>query len=214
MPFVDSSSQLEPLLFQMKQYKNLTKSTIEILPSSGQTNYNPGSKLTFTLPYASLIALEDLALHFEYEGVAPQVGGVDVVRVMPPKDVASLIAEVDIRVNGSTIQHLTSYGDIVNLLNVFEEAKTAKKVLQGCDVNVMKKKTTPDDGTFQIANDGVLAPSTEDNNKHKYVINHWYGLLGARGKEVSSNFFRENPYPLQKMPWMRISNYLFFLQNT
>jgi len=192
MPFVDSSSQLEPLLFQMKQYKNLTKSTIEILPSSGQTLYGAGSKLTFTLPYASLISLEDLALHFDYQGIAPQVGGKDVVRVMPPKDVASLISEVDIRVNGQTIQHLTQYGDIVNLLNIFEEAKTAKKVLQGCDVNKMKKKKTPDDGTFSDANDRVLAPATDDNNKHKYVINHWYGLLGARGKEVSSNFIDTN----------------------
>ena len=32
MPFADANSQFEPLLFQMKQYKNLTKSTIEILP--------------------------------------------------------------------------------------------------------------------------------------------------------------------------------------
>ena len=193
MPFVDSSSQLEPLLFQMKQYKNLTKSTIEILPSSGQTAYGPGSKLTFTLPYASLISLEDLALHFDFEGIAPQhTDGTDVVRVIAPKDVASLIAEVDIRVNGQTIQHLTSYGDIVNLLNIFEDAKTAKKVLQGCDVNVMKKKTFPDNGTFGNANDRELAPATQDNNKHKYVINHWYGLLGARGKEVSSNFIDTN----------------------
>jgi len=192
MPFVDSSSQLEPLLYQMKQYKNLTKSTIEILPSSGQTLYGAGSKLTFTLPYASLISLEDLALHFDFEGIAPQVNGDDVVRVCAPKDVASLISEVDIRVNGQTIQHLTQYGDIVNLLNIFEDAKTAKKVLQGCDVNKMKKKVTPDNGTFSDANDRVLAPSTEDNNKHKYVINHWYGLLGARGKEVSSNFIDTN----------------------
>ena len=192
MPFVDSSSQLEPLLFQMKQYKNLTKSTIEILPSSGQTAYPAGSKLTFTLPYASLISLEDLALHFDYEGIAPKEGDVDVIRVMAPKDVASLISEIDIRVNGSTIQHLTSYNDIVNLLNVFEEAKTAKKVLQGCDVNVMKKRVIPDVGTFSDANDRVLAKTTTDNNKHKYVINHWYGLLGSRGKEVSSNFLDTN----------------------
>jgi len=192
MPFVDSSSQLEPLLFQMKQYKNLTKSTIEILPSSGQAEYPAGSRITFTLPYASLISLEDLALHFDYQAIAPQHNGTDIIRVMAPKDVASLISEVDIRVNGQTVQHLTSYGDIVNLLNIFEDAKTAKKVLQGCDVNKMKKKKTPDDGTFSDANNRKLAPATEENNKQKYVINHWYGLLGARGKEVSSNFIDTN----------------------
>ena len=192
MPFVDSSSQLEPLLFQMKQYKNLTKSTIEILPSSGQTAYYPGSKLTFTLPYASLIALEDIALHFEYQGVAPKIGSTELTRVMAPKDVASLIAEVDIRINGQTIQHLTSYGDIVNLLNVFEDAKTAKTALQGFDVNNMKKRVEPDNGTFASAANGLLAAKTNQNNKHKYVINHWYGLLGARGKEVSSNFLDTN----------------------
>ena len=58
MPFADANSQLEPLMFQMKQYKNLTKSTIEVLPSSGQTNYGPNQKCIFTLPYASLISLD------------------------------------------------------------------------------------------------------------------------------------------------------------
>ena len=38
MPFMDVNSPLKQLLFDFKQYKNLTKSTIEILPSSGQTS--------------------------------------------------------------------------------------------------------------------------------------------------------------------------------
>ena len=64
MLFADGNSQLEPLLFQMKQYKNLTKTTIEILPSSGQTEYGPNRKCIFTLPYASLMSLEDLQYHY------------------------------------------------------------------------------------------------------------------------------------------------------
>ena len=116
MPFADANSQLEPLLFQMKQYKNLTKSTIEILPSSGQTNYGPNMKAIFTLPYASMISLEDLALHFTFTptelGATTGAGSIP-QRVIPPRDVAALISEIDIKINGQTIQHLTNYNDIV-----------------------------------------------------------------------------------------------------
>lgn len=195
MPFADANSQLEPLLFQMKQYKNLTKSTIEILPSSGQTDYAPNSKCIFTLPYASLISLEDLAFHFEFSPTKiPQTAtdGLPCMRVCPPKDVASLIAEIDIKINGQTIQHLTNYNDIVNLLNIFEEAKTAKNVLQGCLPSYTKVETTA--GTFVPIVDTTYQGVFPDvNNKPKeYIINHWYGLLGHRGDEVSSNFIDTN----------------------
>ena len=193
MPFTDGSSQLEPLLFQMKQYKNLTKSTIEILPSAGQTSYGPNNKCIFTLPYASLISLEDLALHFEFEGDSAKtaVGNYDVFRVSPPKDVASLISELDIKINGQTIQHLTQYNDIVNLLNIFEDAKTAKKALQGIQPDYIK--TEGYDGLFNsIADTDFSSISKVNNVKKEYVINHWYGLLGHRGDEVSSNFIDTN----------------------
>ena len=193
MPFSDGSSQLDPLLFQMKQYKNLTKSTIEILPSSGQTSYGPNNKCIFTLPYASLISLEDIALHFEFEGDSAKtaVGNYDTVRVSPPKDVASLISEIDIKINGQTIQHLTQYNDIVNLLNIFEDAKTAKKVLQGMEPKNIKLEGV--NGAFvPIADTAFSSAPRVNNQKKEYVINHWYGLLGHRGDEVSSNFIDTN----------------------
>jgi hypothetical protein len=193
MPFADANSQLEPLMFQMKQYKNLTKSTIEVLPSSGQTNYGPNQKCIFTLPYASLISLEDLALHFEFapSNVPKTPSGQDCIRVSPPKDVASLISEIDIKINGQTIQHLTNYNDIVNILNLFEDAKTAKKVLQGADINNThyyggNKAIVP------IVDTNYIGAPNANNQPKEYVVNNWYGLLGHRGKEVSSNFIDTN----------------------
>ena len=129
MPFSDMSSSSEPLLFQMKQYKNLTKATIEILPSSGQQVYLGGSKIQFTLPYASVMSLEDIAFVFEFQGVNNKTD----VSIMPPLDITSLIAEIDIKVNGSTVQNLTRYSDIVNLLNLFKNNKTKNNVLQNCN---------------------------------------------------------------------------------
>lgn len=193
MPFQDANSQLEPLLFQMKQYKNLTKSTIEILPSSGQQGYKAGSKCIFTLPYASMISLEDLALHFDFTPInvmKEATTSTEINRVLPPKDVASLIAEIDIKINGQTIQHLTQYNDIVNLLNLFEDAKTAKKALQGADPSHIKVHGV--NGEF-VKVENVKFQGSDTNNKPKtYVINNWYGLLGHRGDEVSSNFVDTN----------------------
>ena len=200
MPFVDANSQLEPLLFQMKQYKNLTKSTIEILPSSGQTAYGPNNKIVFTLPYASTISLEDLALRFTFtpKNLTVHTKGSDTVpiqKIVAPKDVSSLISEIDIKINGQTIQHLTRYNDIVNLLNYFEQPKTALEVLQNCksgDKELFRFRTPnpAGDGTF-VANTEVVDKDTVAVAQN-FIINKWYGLLGHRGDEVSSNFIDTN----------------------
>ena len=201
MPFTDNNSQLEPLLFQMKQFKNLTKTTVEILPSSGQTEYGPHRHCIFTLPYASLISLEDLAFHFTFEPDVPLYTSTanagksaPYFRVLPPKDVASLIAEVDIKINGQTIQHLTRYNDISNILNALEHPETAKIALQGFDPKIVYEKTGA--GNWQDLStatyDLTPHPNNLNNKPKKYIINHWYGLLGHRGKDVSSNFIDTN----------------------
>jgi hypothetical protein len=201
MPFSDNNSQLEPLLFQMKQFKNLTKTTVEILPSSGQTEYGPHRRCIFTLPYASLISLEDLAFHFTFEPDVPEYTSIanaskkaPYFRMLPPKDVASLIAEIDIKINGQTIQHLTRYNDIANILNALEHPETAKVVLQGFDPSVVYEKTTAgvwkDLPNHRYNTD--VHPDNLNNKPKKYIINHWYGLLGHRGKDVSSNFIDTN----------------------
>ena len=189
MPFTDNNSQLEPLLFQMKQFKNLTKTTVEILPSSGQTEYGPHRRCIFTLPYASLISLEDLAFHFTFEPDVPLYNSTanagksaPYFRVLPPKDVASLIAEVDIKINGQTIQHLTRYNDIANILNALEHPETAKIALQGFDPKIVYEKNGA--GNWQDlsapAYHLIPHPNNLNNKPKKYIINHWYGLLGHR----------------------------------
>lgn len=205
MPFNDGQSQLEPLLFQMKSYKNLTKSTIEVLPSSGQTSYGPRQKVIFTLPYASTISLEDLALHFKFtsKDLATAVSATDakatvcIEKITSPKDVASLISEVDIKINGQTIQHLTRYNDIVNLLNRFNQV--------GPNQATLAKNTAMPDNAFQTnytihATSGALTAGTKTVSRNeadnivssRHIVNSWYGLLGHRGKEVSSNFIDTN----------------------
>jgi len=203
MPFNDGSSQLEPLLFAMKQYKNLTKSTIEITPSSGQGNYSPNQKIIFTLPYASTISLEDLALHFTFTSknlpVATATSGGDstcIEKITAPRDVASLISEIDIKINGQTIQHLTRYNDIVNIFEQFQNGSVSASALAGANKykDVWEQMYTIDDTS------GAITPGNKTINKvaannvvsKKFIVNKWYGLLGARGKETSSNFIDTN----------------------
>ena len=204
MPFTDGQSQLEPLLFQMKSYKNLTKSTIEILPSSGQTDYGPNQKVIFTLPYASTISLEDLALHFTFTSKdlavassAAQGGAtVCIEKITAPKDVASLISEVDIKVNGQTIQHLTRYNDIVNLLNKFNDVgpnqASLSKNLATSNLVFESDYSINANGDVVRGTRTVSRNSADNIVKSRNIVNSWYGLLGHRGKEVSSNFIDTN----------------------
>lgn len=205
MPFNDGQSQLEPLLFQMKSYKNLTKSTIEILPSSGQTTYGPNQKVIFTLPYASTISLEDLALHFTFTSKNLAVassfadGGATVCieKITAPRDVASLISEIDIKINGQTIQHLTRYNDIVNLLNKFKEVgpnngTLAKQIVAPDALFTSDYSIHPTTGAIVYGSKTVERDEVDNIVSSRHIINSWYGLLGHRGKEVSSNFIDTN----------------------
>ena len=62
MPFQDGMSVPEEMLFKMKSLKNMTKNTIHVLPSSGQTTYGASQTISFVLPYASLMSLADISL--------------------------------------------------------------------------------------------------------------------------------------------------------
>ena len=203
MPFNDGQSQLEPLLFQMKSYKNLTKSTIEILPSSGQGNYSPNQKVIFTLPYASTISIEDLALHFTFTSknlpVATATTGGDstcIEKITAPRDIASLISEIDIKINGQTIQHLTRYNDIVNIFEQFQNGSVSASALAGANKyqDVWDQMYTIDDSSGAIIPGNKTIAKDAANNivSKKFIVNRWYGLLGARGKETSSNFIDTN----------------------
>ena len=216
MPFMDVNSPLKQLLFDFKQYKNLTKSTIEILPSSGQTDYKGGSKISFTLPYASAISLEDLAFSFNFQctdstggpgilkGLTVPIAGNDLCGTFAPKDIASIVEEVDVKVNGQTIQHLTSYNDLVNLMNFLQDEKSVSNLLQNTDIpnksmvavnSANKTVVTKFSKGFEF--DGTQTGTdlqTEEylSDKRTFIINQWFGLLGKRGKETSSNFIDTN----------------------
>jgi len=129
------------------------------------------------------MSLEDIALSFDFQGVNPKTD----VNIMFPRDFASLIAEIDIRVNGSTVQNLTRYSDIVNLLNLFKNNKTKNNVLQNCNTMIKKWNNAGTITTQSNKEYNVLA-----NGKKQYIINKWHGLLGKRGEKVSSNFIDVN----------------------
>ena len=89
---------------------------------------------------------------------------------------------------------MTRYNDIANILNALEHPETAKIALQGFDPSVVYEQTGG--GLWQdisnAAYDLTPHPNNLNNRPKKYIVNHWYGLLGHRGKDVSSNFIDTN----------------------
>jgi hypothetical protein len=79
-------------------------------------------------------------------------------------------------------------------LNALEHPETAKIALQGFDPKVVYEKTGA--GNWQDISNAIYQltphPDNLNNKPKKYIINHWYGLLGHRGKDVSSNFIGTN----------------------
>lgn len=197
MPFDDQAMSLpEEFLCKLKSFKNATKQTIEVLPSSGQTNYGPGSKISFTLPYSSVISMADI--HFQCDGEtsgAPLKAGTTVNTncVLFPRNFASMIDEVEVKINGQIVQSITRYNDLVNILDQQKKAETVGAILQNMrpwEKHYYDPATDTYTGVMDM-NFNALEDAVKD--KGTFGITSWYGLMGSNeGKEASANFVDTN----------------------
>ena len=204
MPFSDQAMSLpEDFLFKIKELKNFTKTTISIDPSSGQTSYGAGSKISFTLPYASLLSMNDLALVVDGETTNLPVHAGDITNgVFFPRNMSSMIEEIEIKVNGQIVQSIPRYNDVYNVHDNLKVKKNTHNILDNSKPN-LKVKYNPTTNVlqkiedFKAPDDASLSDATNKDNylkdKDTYVITNWYGLMGsADEKEVSANFIDTN----------------------
>ena len=102
------------MLYRVKQIQGVSKQTLKIVPLSGQTTASNGQKIIFALPPHSLVDLSTLEMNFT--GVTQHRGnnaGTNcanyVQKAYFPRNTASLIENLEIKINGQSRQNINQY---------------------------------------------------------------------------------------------------------
>ena len=184
------------MLYRVKSLAGISKQTLKLVPLSGQTQVSNGGKIIVALPPSSLVDLSTFELNFKgytqhggngstwatTAGTATNVPNFVNKRYFP-RNIASLIENLEIKINGQSRQNINQYGYIYNILNDYTcgcDATAKNRIGQNADPSL---KTTFKYGQLQrYAGFPVGCTSqTVDNSyldQDVYTIRQWLGILG------------------------------------
>ena len=120
------------LLYRVKQISGISKQTLKLVPVSGQTLVSNGQKIIVELPPNSLVDLSTFEFNFKgytqhggngsawstTTGTSTNINNYVNKRYFP-RNTASLIENLEIKINGQSRQNINQYGYIYNILNDF-----------------------------------------------------------------------------------------------
>ena len=112
------------MLYRVKQIMGVSKQTLKIVPLSGQQSATNGQKIIFALPPNSLVDLSTLEWNFigatQHRGNNAATNAANYVqKAYFPRNTASLIENLEVKINGQSRQNINQYGYIFNILHDF-----------------------------------------------------------------------------------------------
>lgn len=160
------------LLYRCKTISGVSKQTVKLVPLTGVVTASAGQKIIVSLPANCLVDLSTFEWNFVGEtshngnGAAGNVSTYCQKRYFP-RNSASLIENLEIKVNGQSRQNINQYGYLYNILNDY---------LCGNDTTMKNK----------------IAMNADPSNKHHYVngaIQRCAGYpIGNTGETVGNTF--------------------------
>jgi len=185
------------MLYRVKSLAGIGKQTVKMVPLSGQTTVTNGQKIIVALPPQSLVDLSTFELNFKgytqhggngsawatTSGTATNVPNFVNKRYFP-RNIASLIENLEIKINGQSRQNINQYGYIYNILNDYTcgcDATAKNKVGQNADPS---NKSTYNLGLIQRYAGypvGCTSQSTDNSfqDQDYYTVRQWLGILGG-----------------------------------
>jgi len=128
------------MLYRIKQIEGLSKQTLSIVPSSGQGTVYNGNKIVLSLPMNSLLDLGTFEMNFfgktAHNGAASGNQKNYVQTRFFPRNIQSLISNLEVKINGRSIQNITQYNFIYNVLNDYlcgTDATNKKRIGENAD---------------------------------------------------------------------------------
>jgi hypothetical protein len=185
------------MLYRVKSLAGISKQTLKLVPLSGQTQVTNGGKIIVALPPSSLVDLSTFELNFK--GYTSHGGngstwattagtGTNVPNFVNkryfPRNIASLIENLEIKINGQSRQNINQYGYIYNILNDYNCGYDATgKNRLGCNADPSCKTTYKEGQLQRYAGFPVGCSSQTIDNSHldqdMYTIRQWLGILGG-----------------------------------
>ena len=134
------------MLYRVKSLAGISKQTLKLVPLSGQTTVSNGGKIIVALPPSSLVDLSTFELNFKgytqhggngstwatTAGTATNTANFVNKRYFP-RNIASLIENLEVKINGQSRQNINQYGYIYNILNDYTCGTAKNRIGQNAD---------------------------------------------------------------------------------
>ena len=177
------------MLYRVKQIMGVSKQTLKIVPLSGQTTATNGQKVIVSLPPNSLVDLSTFEMNFtgstQHRGNGAATNCANYVqKAYFPRNTASLIENLEIKINGQSRQNINQYGYIYNILHDFtcgHDAVAKNRV--GCNSDPSLKSSWKDGQVIRYAGFplGCISDTVSNGfaDQDNYTIRQWLGILGG-----------------------------------
>lgn len=160
------------------------KQTLKIIPD--KETITPNSTVSWKLPPNSVLDLR--SFHIFFQGTTNDIGTANAGAIFHnscfPRNVASLIEQLSISINGYQVENIQSYGHLYNILRDWSSSieNDTQRFLTNADPS--KDYTIADNGDIAAVNrqTGKLALNSFQTNK-KMAITDFIGLLGSSSGE-------------------------------
>ena len=195
------------MLYRIKQIEGLSKQTLTIVPTSGQGSVYNGNKIIVSLPMNSLLDLGTFEMNFygktAHNGAVTGAQKNYVQTRFFPRNIQSLISNLEVKINGRSIQNITQYNYIYNILNDYmcgTDATNKKRIGENADpsnkaawiegVSIPRRGYPIGlyNGTAITSDDKFDACARDADN---FTIRNWLGLLSSA---ASTNIIHTDQY--------------------
>lgn len=185
----------QKMKWAFKELDNIRKENYSWVPSSGQGTYNAGQKIYIDLPLNSLVDLSTFQM--AYEGATTHMGAVtgaavnDVKTRFFPRNTASLIQNLEVKINNVSIFNVPDYNLVWNKLYDYTQSQDGlnrRKIGENADPsNKTFKYTHPNTNVYTVSRRGYSHGSLNNDtayDKEKYVIKSWLGPFASASTQI------------------------------
>jgi hypothetical protein len=182
----------QKMKWAFKELDNIRKENYSWVPSSGQGTYNAGQKIYIDLPLNSLVDLSTFQM--AYEGAtthlgSPATAGDDTLQTrFFPRNTASIIQNLEVKVNNVSIFNVPDYNLVWNKLYDYTQSQDGlnrRKIGENADPS---NKTYKDAATnMTIPRRGYvhgIAGGDAAYDKDNYVIKSWLGPFASASTQI------------------------------
>lgn len=185
----------QKMKWAFKELDNIRKENYSWVPSSGQGTYNAGQKIYIDLPLNSLVDLSTFQM--AYEGATTHAGAPngaaanDVRTRFFPRNTASIIQNLEVKINNISIFNVPDYNLVWNKLYDYTQSQDGlnrRRIGENADPSCKSFKYNHANGNaYTVARRGYSHGSTDDNSaydKDNYVIKTWLGPFASASTQI------------------------------